>query len=55
MMEGKQCTTGHRQNASRYSALSYALIAFTEFIFDDETIQHASLVAVGVRKLTVKT
>ena len=51
-MEGKQCTTGRRQNVSRYFTFSGALIAFIEFIFDDDAIQHTSLVA-GVRKLTV--
>ena len=53
IMEGKQCTTGSRQNVSRYFTVSDALIAFTEFIFDDKLIQRLSLVAEGVLKLTV--
>ena len=53
MIEGKQCTTGCRQNDSRYFTLSDVLIACTEFIFDDETLQRTSYVAEGVHKLTV--
>ena len=53
IMEGKQCTTGCRQNVSRYFTFSDALIALTEFIFDDEAIQTTSLLAEGVHKLTV--
>ena len=49
----KQCTTGHRQNVPRFFTFSDALIALTEFIFDDEAIQHTSISAEGVRNLTV--
>ena len=52
-MEGKQCTTGRIQNGPQYFTFSDALVAFTEFIFDDEAIQHTSHIAEGVRKLTV--
>ena len=53
IMEGKQCITGHRQNVPRHVIFSDALIAFTEFIFDDKAMQRTSLLAEGVRKLSL--
>ena len=54
MIEGKQCTTGRRRNFSRYFTFSNALVALTEFIFNDEAIHlFDTFVAEGVRMLTI--